>query len=122
MSRRAVAPFTTCSRRSAYATRDMKMLYAFLALAAATSVPADASDTRRADAAAAFEARRAGRILPLREIERRVLPSMPGWRYIGFDFTDDGSRSIYTLKFLRDGNVVWVEADGRTGEILGRSN
>ena len=45
---------------------------------------------------------------------------MQGWRYIGFDF--DAGSGIYTLKFLRDGNVVWVEADGRTGDIVGRSN
>ena len=102
----------------------MKMPFAFSTLALALAVPAaaDAGDQRRTDAALAFEARKAGRVLPLREIERRVVPTMPGWRYIGFDFMDDGSRSIYTLKFLRDGNVVWVEADGRTGEIIGRSN
>ena len=90
----------------------------FLLLALA--VPAVADD-RRGDQAAAFEARRAGRILPLKEIERRVVPTMPGWRYIGFDFTDDGRSSIYTLKFLRDGTVVWVEVDGRTGDVIGRS-
>ena len=100
----------------------MKMSYAYLALALMLPAAADAGDQRRTDAALAFEARKAGRVLPLREIERRVVPTMPGWRYIGFDFTDDGRTSIYTLKFLRDGNVVWVEADGRTGEILGRSN
>ena len=90
-----------------------------LALAAPAAV-ADTQDLRRADQAAAFAARKAGRILPLREVERRVVPTMQGWRYIGFDF--DAGSGIYTLKFLRDGNVVWVEADGRTGDIVGRSN
>ena len=55
----------------------------------------------------------------MREIERRVVPSMPGARYLGFDF-DDGP-SVYTLKFLRDGQVIWVEVDGRTGQVLGRT-
>ncbi len=96
------------------------MLASLLIALIAPATTAGAADDRR-DQAAAFEARRAGRILPLKEIERRVVPTMPGWRYIGFDFTDDGRASIYTLKFLRDGTVVWVEVDGRTGDIIGRS-
>jgi hypothetical protein len=67
----------------------------------------------------AWRARQQGRILPLREIEGRVLPTMRGSQYLGFDF--DGERGIYTLKFLRDGKVIWVEVDGRSGQILGRT-
>lgn len=66
----------------------------------------------------AFEQRREGRILPLRDIETRVVPSMRGADYIGFDF--DGASGIYTLKFLRDGTVIWVQVDGRSGQVLGR--
>ena len=73
----------------------------------------------RADQQAARSAREAGRLLPLREIERRVVPQMNGARYIGFDF-DSGS-GIYTLKFLRNGNVIWVTVDGRSGAVLGRT-
>lgn len=67
-----------------------------------------------------FEQRRGGRILPLREIEARVVPSMRGADYLGFDF--DGVSAVYTLKFLRNGAVIWVEVDGRSGQILGRTD
>lgn len=76
-------------------------------------------DQHRGDQWRAFEQRREGRMLPLREIEARVLPTMRGAEYIGFDF--DGGTAVYTLKFLRDGTVIWVEVDGRSGAIIGRS-
>jgi uncharacterized membrane protein YkoI len=88
-------------------------------LSAALLTPAAALEQPRSDQKRAFEARREGRILPVREIERRVLPSMPGASYIGFDF--DHGPAVYTLKFLREGNVIWVEVDGRTGQVIGRS-
>ncbi len=79
----------------------------------------EASAQRRRDSVAAWEARREGRILPIREIEKRVVPTMPKAQYLGFDF-DTGS-AVYTLKFLRDGNVIWIDVNGRTGAILGRT-
>ena len=88
---------------------------AFLLLAA----PLPAPDQHRGDQWRVFEQRREGRILPLREIEGRVVPSMRGADYLGFDF--DGESAVYTLKFLRDGRVIWVEVDGRSGQILGRT-
>lgn len=71
------------------------------------------------DHQAARAARDEGRILPMREIERRVLPQMRGAQYLGFDYDPD--RGIYTLKFLRDGAVIWVDVDARTGQVTGRS-
>jgi uncharacterized membrane protein YkoI len=71
------------------------------------------------DQGAAMEARMMGRLLPLREIERRIVPTMSGARYIGFDF--DSGAAVYTLKFLRDGSVIWVVVDGRSGQVVGRS-
>jgi uncharacterized membrane protein YkoI len=91
---------------------------ATLALIAAFA-PASGDAQRRGDQHQAFEARRSGRLLPLPEIERKVVPSMRGAQYIGFDF--DSSTAIYTLKFLRDGKVIWVEVDGQTGQVLGRT-
>ena len=78
-----------------------------------------APEQRHSDQRRAYEATREGRILPPRAIEARVLPMMKDYQYLGFDL-DFGS-GIYTLKFLRDGNVVWVEADGHSGQILGRT-
>ena len=99
----------------------VKML-APLLLCAAMLCPAGADGRppqRRGDQADAFDALRKGRILPLKEIERRVIPTMRGAQYIGFDF--DATSGVYTLKFLRDGTVIWVEVDGRSGQILGRT-
>ena len=96
----------------------MKMLPALLILAA---VPASAAapEQRRSDQRRAYEATRDGRILPPRAVEARVIPTMKDYQYLGFDL-DFGS-AIYTLKFLRDGAVIWVEVDGRSGQILGRT-
>jgi len=62
-----------------------------------------------------------GRLLPLRAIEARVVPAMAkrGAQYIGFDF--DSGTGIYTLKFLRNGNVIWVDVDGRTGQVMSQA-
>lgn len=88
-------------------------------LAAGLLAPAAAPAQHHVDQRQAFEARRSGRVLPVREIERRVVPTMRGAQYIGFDF--DAGPAVYTLKFLRDGTVIWVDVDGRTGEVLGRT-
>ena len=56
----------------------------------------------------------------LREIEARVVPTMRDSQYIGFDY--DASAAVYTLKFLRNGTVIWVEVDGRTGKVIGRTD
>ncbi len=110
--------------RRGYATA-MKMLL-ILATLAAVPVPSGAApmlggggDQRRGDQMSAFEARKTGRQLSLREIEGRVIPTMKGAQYLGSDY-DSGS-AIYTLKFLRDGTVIWVDVDGRTGQIVGRT-
>ncbi|WP_213982516.1 hypothetical protein [Sphingomonas sp. dw_22] len=68
---------------------------------------------------AASQRRQLGQNLPVREIERRVIPRMPGAQYLGFDY--DPSTDIYTLKFLRNGSVIWVDVDGRSGRIVRRS-
>jgi hypothetical protein len=79
-------------------------------------------DWRRSAQQEVFDARRAGRILPLPEIERRVVPTETkrGGRYIGFDF--ESPPGVYTLKFLRDGTVIWIEVDAQTGQVLGRTD
>ena len=74
------------------------------------------------DGSAQGEARkemRAGNVLPLREIERRVLPSMRGAEYLGPAY--DSAAMAYRLKFIRDGRVMFVDVDARTGRILRRT-
>jgi hypothetical protein len=74
---------------------------------------------QRGDQDRAFKAMREGRVLPLPEIERRVRPMMGDARYLGPEFDPD--TGIYTLKFLRNGTVIWVKVDGRSGQIIGRT-
>ena len=94
---------------------------AVIILAGTVTAPvyARASDQRRGDQMRAFEARREGRMLPLREIERRIVPIMAGAQYIGVNYDDEAG--IYTLKFLRGGSVIWVDVDARSGHIIGRT-
>ncbi|MDC0887006.1 PepSY domain-containing protein [Altererythrobacter sp.] len=62
---------------------------------------------------------RAGNVLSLRAIERKVLPTMRGAEYLGPAY--DSAAMAYRLKFLRDGRVMFVDVDARTGKILNRS-
>ncbi|MES2338947.1 MAG: hypothetical protein V4537_12695 [Pseudomonadota bacterium] len=73
----------------------------------------------RADQDEALAARRRGEVLPYKEIERRVVPTMRGARYLGFDY--DAASAVYTLKFLRDGSLIWVMVDSRSGSVIGRT-
>jgi len=89
---------------------------------AVVALPAHAQpQDRRNDQKAARKGRMEGQLLPLRVIEARVVPAMSrqGAQYIGFDF--DSGTAIYTLKFLRNGNVIWVDVDGRSGQVMGRA-
>jgi len=68
------------------------------------------------------EARRemkAGNQLSLREIEKRVLPSMKGSEYLGPTY--DAASHAYRLKFIKAGRVMYVDVDARTGKIINRS-
>ena len=62
---------------------------------------------------------RAGNVRSLREIEQRVLPSMSGMQYLGPEY--DPIAMAYRLKFIRDGRVVFVDVDARTGQVRGES-
>jgi uncharacterized membrane protein YkoI len=70
----------------------------------------------RSDQLSARQEMQAGRTLSSREIERRIIPQMRGNEYLGFEY--DGGASAYRLKFIRDGQVVWVDVDARTARIL----
>jgi hypothetical protein len=80
---------------------------------------AEPGTARRHEQDAAYDATRTGKIRPLREIENRVVPRMVGASYLGPEFDSDSA--TYRLKFMRQGSVIWVDVDGRTGAIIGRS-
>lgn len=66
-----------------------------------------------------FKATQQGRILPLRAIEGRIIPRMRGFDYLGPEiYLESG---FYRLKFMRGGQVVWIDIDARTGGILRKS-
>jgi hypothetical protein len=59
---------------------------------------------------------RQGNVRSLRDIERRILPTMAGMQYLGPEY--DAAAMAYRLKFIRDGRVVFVDVDARSGQVL----
>ena len=96
----------------------MRKLFASIAALALVSgaFAAPAAAQGRGDQASAREEMKAGRTLPGREIARRVIPQMRGHEYLSFEY--DGNSSAYRLKFIKEGQVVWVDVDARTARIL----
>ncbi|WP_164157902.1 PepSY domain-containing protein [Sandarakinorhabdus rubra] len=60
---------------------------------------------------------RTGEIMPFEVIQRRVLQDNEG-EYVGAQF-DQGTR-VYRFRFLRDGNLINVDVDARTGQPVRR--
>ena len=90
-------------------------------LAAPVAAQRDRGEGRGAGAASdqmsARQEMQAGRSMSSREIERRVVPQMRDkGEYLGFQY--DGTASAYRLKFIKEGQVTWVDVDARTGRIL----
>lgn len=56
---------------------------------------------------------RAGEILPFEAIQRRVMQETRG-EYVGSDFQP--STRMYRFRFLKDGNLIYVDVDARTGQ------
>ena len=94
--------------------RSAILLLAAALLAGGSAFPAEAQS--RDDQQSARQEMRNGHTMPVREIERRVLPQMRGHEYLGFEY--DGAATAYRLKFIRDGRVVWVDVDARTAKVL----
>lgn len=96
-----------------------KLLVSFAAatlLAGGLSGPVAAQ--QRNDQQSAREEMRAGRNLPARDIERRIIPQMNGSEYLGFEY--DRAAAAYRLKFIDKENrqVIWVDVDARNARIL----
>lgn len=73
--------------------------------------PGSAQDKAREDL-------RAGKIMRIRDIENTVIPAMNGAQYLGFEY--DPVAMAYRLKFIRNGRVIFVDVDARTGEVIRR--
>jgi hypothetical protein len=96
-----------------------KCLFAGLAaITVATAVPSSAqADGRRDEQDAARRAMLDGHVMPFAMIKRRVDARMDGATYVGSEFNPSSNR--YRLKYVKNGKVLWVDADGRTGDITG---
>jgi len=90
-----------------------------LSLLSLTAFSASDSHARggREEQDAARQAMLDGNVMPFSVIKRRVERRMRDSTYLGSEFHQ--SRNRYRLKYIRDGKVVWVDVDGRTGEITG---
>lgn len=115
-------PFTACSMRKPY-VMPMMMIRKSLtigigAIVAAALLPtASAQAGRRDEQDAARRAMLDGQVMPFSMIKRRVDAAMDGASYVGSEFNPSANR--YRLKYVKDGKVMWVDADGRTGDIIG---
>ncbi len=98
----------------------MKYLLASLAAAGLTlAAHATALAQQNSDQGEARKEMRAGNVLSLRQIEARILPMMRDAEYLGPAY--DSTAMAYRLKFIRDGRVMFVDVDARTGKIIRRS-
>lgn len=88
------------------------LIAAFAALAAAQ--PAEA---RRGDDQGGLRADvQQGKVKAPREIESKILPRMRGMQYLGQEY--DAIAQVFRLKFIDKDRVIFVDVDGRTGNIL----
>ncbi len=65
----------------------------------------------------AYHLARDGQIMQLGDIIASVGPRVGG-KYIGSEF--DASTTMYRLRFMRNGAVINVDVDARTGHIVGK--
>jgi uncharacterized membrane protein YkoI len=94
------------------------LLVLTVAIGITATVPAADARPRDKEQDAAWRATREGHIMPLRVIEAIVVPRMSGADYLGPELI---GADRYRLKFIRDGQVIWIDVDARTGRIAGRS-
>ena len=94
-------------------------LLAAIGLASSAVVADPALAQSRSDQGEARKEMRAGNTLSLREIEARILPSMGDAEYLGPAY--DSTARAYRLKFIKNGRVLYVDVDARTGRIIRRS-
>jgi len=92
-----------------------RILIAAAIAASLSSVPALAEKPRDTDKA--FRDTQQGRAMPLPQLEQRVRPFMGGADYLGPELNG----GTYRLKFIQNGQVIWVDVDAQSGRIIRRS-
>ena len=98
--------------------RMLPHLIAALALGSLLAAAPVAAQNARGDQASARAEMAAGRNMPIREIERMIVPryERQGYEYLTFEY--DGAAVIYRFKFIKEGRLLFVDADPRTGRVL----
>jgi len=96
------------------------LILSALVAAGVAATASDARPPRDREQDAARRGLQEGRHLPLRAIEAMIVPQMRmrGFDYLGPELDSPGR---YRLKFLREGQVMWIDVDARTGQMVGRS-
>ena len=100
--------------------KHSSLIAGLAAIAAMVATPSYAEAGQRGEQDAARRAMLDGQTMPFSLIKRRVDAAMGGATYLGAEFNQASNR--YRLKYVKDGKVVWVDADGRTGDITGRAH
>jgi hypothetical protein len=75
----------------------------------ALASPGDAQGEMRRDV-------RVGKVKKPSEVEAKVIPMMGKAQYLGPEY--DPVAQAYRLKFIRNGQVIYVDVDARTGEVI----
>jgi len=88
-----------------------------LAILVLASSPASAERNRSREQDALRDGVRSGEYLPYQEMRARAQGKVDG-RMIGSEF--DPGTGRYRFKFDRNGSVIWMDMDGRTGRELRR--
>jgi len=98
--------------------RMLPRLLAALALGTMLAAPSAQAQNGRDDQANARAEMAAGRNMPIRDIERRIVPryERQGYEYLTFEY--DGAAVIYRFKFIKEGRLLFVDTDPRTGRVL----
>ncbi len=96
----------------------MRILLILAALGPALLADPAAAGPRDREQQSAWRGTQERRFLSLRTIEGMVVPRMRGADYLGPEFDSGSGR--YRLKFIREGEVIWVDVDARTGAVIGK--
>jgi len=89
---------------------------ALLLSAAALFMQSSADAKPRPEQAEARKQMMDGNVRSLSSIKKRIIPKMAGAEYIGHEF--DPESLVYFLKFVKNGRVMLVYVDARSGAIL----
>jgi hypothetical protein len=108
---------TSLSQRKNVKLMVMRTLLLLAALGTTALSPADARPRDR-EQDKALRNTQEGRFMPLRMIEARIVPRMRGFDYLGPELV---GAARYRLKFMRGAQVIWIDVDARTGEVVGKS-